>query len=81
MKIAGSIGIRSVRWYGKEGEHEVIVMEHLETSLGDLVTEQELDRRKTFEYALQMVCSSCALKGLIETYVHAQAALCARVAT
>jgi hypothetical protein len=54
--ISGSIGIPKVIWYGKEDIHEVIVLEYLGTSLGDLVSEQQFDPRKTFLYALQMVC-------------------------
>src|ERR1019366_9077039 len=55
---AGSIGISPVYWYGKEGYHEVIVLEHLGTSLGDLICTQEFDHSKTFFFASQMVCSS-----------------------
>jgi hypothetical protein len=55
--LAGCAGISPVRWYGKEGAHEVIVLEHLGTSLSDLVSEQQVDRSKTFLYASQMVCS------------------------
>ena len=53
--IAGSKGIPQVHWYGIEDEHEVIVLNYLGTSLGDLVDELEFDRRKTFSYATQMV--------------------------
>ncbi|KAH9170335.1 kinase-like domain-containing protein [Lactarius sanguifluus] len=53
--LAGCAGISPVRWYGKEGTHEVIVLEHLRTSLSDLVSEQQVDRSKTFLYASQML--------------------------
>jgi len=33
---AGCTGISSVCWYGKEGPYEVIILEHVRTSLGDL---------------------------------------------
>jgi hypothetical protein len=55
-EIAGSKGIPKVHWYGKEGEYEVIVLDHLGTSLGDQVDQLEFDRRKIFSYATQMVC-------------------------
>ena len=53
--IAGSRGICQALWYGKEGAHEVIVMDHLGTSLGDLVDQIKFDHRKLFLYATQMV--------------------------
>jgi hypothetical protein len=53
--IAGGTGVPKVLWYGKEGEHEVIVLEFLGTSLGDLIREQRLDSRRTFLYASWMV--------------------------
>jgi len=53
--IAGSRGIPQVHWYGKEGVYEVIVLDHLGTSLGDLVDQLEFDPRKTFSYTIQMV--------------------------
>ena len=37
--ISGSAGIPKVLWYGKEGIHEIIVLEYLGTSLGDLIKE------------------------------------------
>jgi serine/threonine protein kinase len=55
QKTAGSIGISSVRWYGKEGPYEVLVLEYLGTSLGDLISAQQFDHRKTFFFASQMV--------------------------
>jgi predicted Ser/Thr protein kinase len=54
---AGSVGIPAVWWYGKEGYREVIVLEHLGSSLGDLISAQNFDHRKTFFFASQMVCS------------------------
>ena len=53
---SGSAGISEVLWYSKEGLHEVIVLEDLGTSLGDLVRERQFDPRRTFVYASQMVC-------------------------
>ena len=57
MKVAGSTGISPVHWYGKEGPYDIIVLEHLGTSLGNLVSKQWVDHNKTFCYASQMVCS------------------------
>jgi len=54
--ISGSNGIAKVLWYSKEDIYEVIVMEYLGTSLGDLVSEQQFDQKRTFLYAPQMVC-------------------------
>jgi serine/threonine protein kinase len=54
---AGSKGISPVWWYGKEGHHEVIVLENLGTSLGDLLSAQNFDHRKIFFFASQMVRS------------------------
>ena len=53
--IAGCIGICQVLWYGKEDVYEVIVLDHLGTSLGDLVDRRKFDHRKIFSYATQMV--------------------------
>jgi serine/threonine protein kinase len=53
--IAGTKGISQVLWYGKEGVYEVLVLDHLGTSLGDLVSQLEFDHGKTFLYATQMV--------------------------
>ena len=57
INIAGCAGTSSVLWYGKEDEYEVIVLEHLGNSLGELINEQKLDRRRVLSYASQMVCS------------------------
>lgn len=57
--IVGSVGTSSVLWYGKEGLYEVIVLEHLGNSLGDLINERQLDHKEVFLYASQMVCSLC----------------------
>ena len=54
--ITGSKGISQVLWYSKEDIYEVIVMDHLETSLGDLINQFKFDHEKTFLYATQMVC-------------------------
>ena len=56
--IAGSTGISPVRWYGRESSCDVIVLEHLGTSLGDLIDTQQFDHSKTFLFASQMVCKS-----------------------
>jgi len=53
--IAGSKGISPRRWYGHEGNHDVIVLEHLGTSLGDLINTQQFDHAKTFSFASQML--------------------------
>ncbi|KAH8978525.1 casein kinase I isoform delta [Lactarius hatsudake] len=53
--LAGGVGISQVHWYRKEGAHEVIVLEHLGTSLGDLVDEKQVGLSKAFLYAPQML--------------------------
>lgn len=53
--IAGSRGISQALWYGKEGGYEVIVLDYLGTSLGDLIDQLKFDHGKTFSYATQMV--------------------------
>jgi serine/threonine protein kinase len=55
--ITGCTGISPPRWYGKEDGHEVIVLDYLGTSLGDLVTGPQFDHREVFLYAPQMVCA------------------------
>jgi hypothetical protein len=55
--IAGGIGIPQVLWYGKEAGHEVIVLNRLGTSLGDLIGELRFDHERIFSYATQMVRS------------------------
>ena len=57
--ISGSKGISRVLWYGKEGTHEVIVLDHLGASLGDLIDQPEFDHGKTFSYTTQMVQYVC----------------------
>lgn len=54
--ITGSTGTSPVLWYGKEGPYDVIVLEYLGVSLGDLIKEKVLDCGKVFSYASQMVC-------------------------
>jgi hypothetical protein len=44
--IAGSTGISQILWYGKEDVYEVIVLEHLGTSLGDLMISLSLTTEK-----------------------------------
>jgi hypothetical protein len=53
--IGSGVGISPARWYGKEGQYEVLVLDHLGTSLDDLVSGQLVDSRKVFQYASQMV--------------------------
>jgi hypothetical protein len=53
--IAGTKRISQVLWYGKEGVYEVLVLDHLGTSLGDLIDQLKFDHRKTFLYATEMV--------------------------
>jgi len=53
--IAGSTGTSPVLWYGKEGRYEVIVLEHLGKSLGNLINEDQIDDGEVFSYASQMV--------------------------
>jgi casein kinase 1 len=67
--IAGSTGISPVLWYGKEGPYEVIVLNNLGKSLGDLVGEDQFDCGKVFLYASQMVTYTCDLytNGLANT--------------
>ncbi len=55
--IASSRGISQVLWYGKEGRYEVIVLDYLGTSLGDLIDQLKFDHGKTFLYTTQMVHS------------------------
>ena len=56
MTLSGSTGISKVLWYGKEGLHEIIVLEYLGTSLGDLISKRQFDSKNAFLYASQMVC-------------------------
>ena len=53
--IAGSRGVSPPRWFGKEGYYYVIVLEHLGTSVGDLISTQQFDHSRTFFFASQMV--------------------------
>jgi len=55
--ISGSTGIPSVHWYGKESQYEVLVLDHLGTSLSNLINEDRIDDGEVFLYASQMVCS------------------------
>ncbi|KAN0139595.1 Protein kinase-like domain containing protein, partial [Lactarius tabidus] len=67
-EIAGGIGIPPVRWYGKEGRYEVIIMDHLGTSLDDLVSKGQIDQEKIFQYAPQMLSAVESLH--TRHYVH-----------
>jgi hypothetical protein len=53
--LSGSAGISEALWYGKEGLHEIIVLEYLGTSLEDLIRKRWFDPRKAFLYAPRMV--------------------------
>lgn len=53
--VAGSKGIPQVHWYGKEDVYEVIILDYLGTSLGELVDQRKFDHSRTFSYATQMV--------------------------
>jgi hypothetical protein len=53
--ITGCAGVSPVRWFGKEGLYEVIVLDYLGTSLGDMISGQQSDHREVFSYAPQMV--------------------------
>lgn len=53
--IAGSRGISRLHWYGKEDVYEVIVLDYLGTSLGDLIDQPRFDHKEIFSYASQMV--------------------------
>ena len=55
--IAGSTGISPVYWFGKKGSHEVIIMDYLGTSLGDLIATQHFEQAEIFFFATQMVRS------------------------
>ena len=48
--VTGSKGISQVLWYGKEGVYEVIVLDHLRTSLGNLINQLKFDHGKSFSY-------------------------------
>ncbi|KAF8493224.1 kinase-like domain-containing protein [Russula emetica] len=64
----GGRGIPRVLWYGKESIYEVIVLDHLGTSLGDLIDQLEFDHRKTFSYATQMLLAVQSLHD--RHYIH-----------
>jgi hypothetical protein len=79
VNLAGSTGVSPVCWYGKEGSHEVIVMNHLRTLLGDLISGGQVDHREVFQYAPQMVCSCINKNTLLNSLTHT--ALGSQVAT
>ncbi|KAI0286322.1 casein kinase I isoform delta [Russula brevipes] len=66
--ITGTKGISQVLWYGKEDVYEVLVLDYLRTSLGNLVDQLKFDHRKTFLYAAQMVVSVQSLHN--HHYIH-----------
>jgi len=55
-RIAGCTGTCQVLWYSKEDMYEVMVLEYLSMSLGNLIDEQKPNSGKVFFYASQMVC-------------------------
>ena len=55
--LAGSVGISLVHWYGKEDLCEVLVLENLGTSIGDLINNEQPSYEKMFFYASEMVSS------------------------
>ena len=57
MSIAGSVGTPKVLWFGREDVYEVIVLEYLGNSIGDLISKEKFNSRKAFLYASQMVGS------------------------
>jgi len=46
-----------VHWYGKEDLCEVLVLENLGTSIGDLINNEQPSYEKMFFYASEMVSS------------------------
>ncbi|KAH8989312.1 kinase-like protein [Lactarius deliciosus] len=53
--LGACAGVTPVHWYGKEGLYEVIILDHLGTSLGDLIDEEQVEQSKTFQYTCQML--------------------------
>jgi hypothetical protein len=73
QSTAGSLGISPVWWYGKEGYHEVIVLENLGTSLSELISTQQFDNGhvgKTFHFAMQMVRLFINMQGFLLSSFH-----------
>ncbi|KAH9055113.1 kinase-like domain-containing protein [Lactarius deliciosus] len=66
--LGACAGVAPVHWYGKEGLYEVIVLDHLGTSLGDLIDEEQVDQSKTFQYACQMLSAIESLH--TQHYIH-----------
>ena len=56
--IAGGTSISPAHWYGKEGQHDVIVLDHLRTSFDNLISGQQVDHGRIFQYTSQKVCPS-----------------------
>jgi hypothetical protein len=79
--IAGSRGIPQVLWYGKEGVHEVIVLDHFRTSLDDLIDQLKFGHRETFSYASQMVQYVCYIKQTVILNTPLRTALSSPVAS
>jgi len=67
--IAGSTGVSSVHWFGKEGLYKVIVLDYLRTSLGDLISRKQSDHSKVFSYAPHMVCVIYIKKKLTDIFL------------
>jgi hypothetical protein len=55
----GCKGVSPIRWYGKEGAYDVLILAHLGTSLGDLVSAQQFNSAQSFFFASQMVRLLC----------------------
>lgn len=55
QKIAGCTGVSPIHWFGREGVHDVIIMDYLGTSLDDFFSGQQSGNREVFLYAPQMV--------------------------
>jgi hypothetical protein len=55
MASGSGIGISPARWYGKEGQYEVLVLDHLGTSLDNLIHGHLVNSRKVFQFTSQMV--------------------------
>jgi len=70
--IAGSVGTSTVLWFGREDVYEVIVLEYLGNSIGDLINEEKFNPKKAFLYASQMVCSWSLFTVLMNTVSHVQ---------
>jgi hypothetical protein len=48
QSIVGCKGVSPIRWYGKKGPYDVLILDHLGTSLNDLVRVQQLNSAQSF---------------------------------